>query len=100
MTDNIYRLPGAECVDARQQAAPSQDVIALLEEFLNRAKAGQVASIACVALTPHGASMMAWSVDAGEDHAMIGAVAVAQAQMVQDFVRNPEFEEWRPHDDE
>jgi hypothetical protein len=99
MTDNIYRLPGAECVDARQQAAPSQDVIALLEGFLNRAKAGQVASIACVALTPQGATMMAWSLDAGADHAMIGAVAVAQAQMVQDYVRAPEFEEWQPHDD-
>jgi len=100
MTDNIYRLPGAERIGAREQAEPSQDVINMLEHFLSRAKAGQLSSVACVALTPHGASMMAWSVDAGEDHAMIGAVAVAQAQMVQDFVRNPEFEEWRPHDDE
>lgn len=59
---------------------PNDKVVKLLEGFLERAKAGELRSIALVGLNPEG-SVSAWHHD-NELQALLGAVLVVQHRIL------------------
>jgi len=77
-TDNVRTFPGVANPQAAVDLQPQANVIAKLEQLLERAKAGQIRAIAFTFVKPGGWLCDGWEDDSGTVHLLMAGISYLQ----------------------